>query len=96
MASASPDTAAHAPRARARMRRSGKIWRIIDSVPGSEAAAPTPMMTRPTTSSSGLVESAQTTDPMQKIATPISITRLRPKLSPSDPHISIKLANANA
>ena len=58
------------------------MWRIIDSVAGSEAAAPMPMMMRPMTSSLGLTEIAQTTDPPQKIATPSNISFLRPKLSP--------------
>ncbi len=47
MASASPDTAAQIPSARARRRRLGYRCRIMDSVPGSEHAAPIPMTTRP-------------------------------------------------
>jgi predicted GNAT superfamily acetyltransferase len=72
------------------------MWRIIDNVAGSDAAAPIPMMIRPITSSLGLTEIAQTIDPLQKIATPISIKRLRPKLSPRAPNISMRLANARA
>ena len=72
------------------------MCRIIDNVAGSDAAAPTPMMIRPMTSSLGLTAIAQTIDPPQKIATPINIRRLRPKLSPSAPNINIRLAKARA
>ena len=70
--------------------------RIMESVAGSDAAAPMPMMMRPMTSSDGLTEIAQTIDPPQKIPTPININRLRPKLSPSAPNINIRLAKASA
>jgi len=72
------------------------MWRIIESVLGSDPAAPTPITTRPAINSPGDTENAQMMDPAQKITAPISITRLRPKLSPSDPQMSMRLANASA
>src|SRR5664280_2169452 len=72
------------------------IWRIMESVPGSEAAAPTPMTMRPMTSSVDEVATAHTIEPAQKIATPRSIIFFRPKLSPSEPQISIRLPKARA
>src|SRR5664280_3127781 len=72
------------------------IWRIMESVPGSEAAAPTPMTIRPMTSSVDEVATAHTIEPKQKIATPRSIIFFRPKLSPSEPQISIRLPKARA
>ena len=69
---------------------------MMDRVPGSLAAAPTPMMTRPAISQSTLLASAATTDPAQKIATPASMTRLRPRMSPSIPAASMKLAKVSA
>ncbi len=67
-ARASPETAAQTPRASARVPRSGYTWRMIDSVPGSLAAAPTPMTTRPAMSQSTLLASAATTEPPQKMS----------------------------
>jgi hypothetical protein len=69
---------------------------MIDSVPGSLAAAPTPMITRPAMSQSTFPARAATTEPPQKMATPASITRLRPRMSPSIPAASMKLANVSA
>ena len=69
---------------------------MMDRVPGSLAAAPTPMMTRPAMSQSTLVASAATTDPPQKTATPASMMRLRPRMSPSIPAASMKLAKVSA
>ena len=46
-ARARPDTAAQTPMARSRLRRSVYRCRSIDSVPGSLAAAPSPMTARP-------------------------------------------------
>ena len=69
---------------------------MMESVPGSLAAAPTPMITRPAISQSALLASAATTDPAQKIATPASMIRLRPRMSPSMPAASMKLAKVNA
>jgi hypothetical protein len=54
------------------------------------------MMIRPMTNSLALTEIAETIEPAQKIATPISITFLRPKLSPNEPHINMRLAKASA
>jgi hypothetical protein len=72
------------------------MWRIIDNVLGSDPAAPTPIITRPMINSEGEAAKAHTSDPAQKMTTPINITFLRPKLSPSDPQMSIKLAKAKA
>ena len=69
---------------------------MMESVPGSLAAAPTPMITRPAINQSALPANAATTDPAQKIATPASMMRLRPRMSPSIPATSMKLAKVNA
>jgi hypothetical protein len=95
-AKASPDTAAHTPSASARVSRSGYTCLMIDRVPGSLAAAPIPMVTRPAMSQSTLPARAAMTEPPQKMATPTSMTRLRPKMSPSIPATSMKLANVSA
>ena len=95
-ASARPETAAHTPSASARVSRSGYTCRMMDKVPGSLAAAPIPMMTRPAMSQSTFPASAATTEPPQKMATPTSITRLRPRMSPSMPATSMKLAKVRA
>ena len=58
---------------------------MIDSVPGSEPAAPTPMTTRPTSSHPRPGAIAAITDPALKRARPPSITLRRPKRSPSMP-----------
>ena len=50
----------------------------MDRVPGSEQAAPIPMTTRPAISRLVVSARALSTDPPQKITTPISISRLRP------------------
>ena len=71
------------------------MWRMSESVPGSDAAAPTPITTRPAMSMPVLGASAATTEPAQKIATPASITFLRPNRSPSVPPVSISAANAS-
>ena len=71
------------------------MWRISESVPGSEAAAPTPITIRPAISTPDEAASAATTEPPQKIATPASITFLRPNRSPSVPPVSISAANAS-
>ena len=72
------------------------MCRIIESVLGSEPAAPTPMMTRPMMSSVGEPAKALTSEPPQKITTPINITFFRPKLSPREPQINMRLAKAKA
>ena len=69
---------------------------MMDKVPGSLAAAPIPITTRPTISQSTLLAVAATTEPAQKMATPTSMTRLRPKMSPSIPATNMKLANVSA
>ena len=69
---------------------------MMDKVPGSLAAAPIPMTTRPAISQSTLLAVAARTDPAQKMATPTSMMRLRPKMSPSIPATSMKLANVSA
>ncbi len=95
-ASARPDTAAHTPSASARVSRSGYTCRMMERVPGSLAAAPTPMMTRPAINQSTLLANAATTDPTQKMATPASMMRFRPRMSPSIPAASMKLAKVRA
>ncbi len=52
---------------------------MMESVPGSDAAAPSPMITRPAMSQLTLVAVAATTDPAQNTATPASMTFLRPE-----------------
>ncbi len=69
---------------------------MMDSVPGSLAAAPTPMMTRPAMSQSTLPAIAATTEPAQKMATPASMIFFRPRMSPSIPAASMKLAKVRA
>jgi len=54
------------------------------------------MITRPAMSQSTFPANAAMTEPPQKMATPTSITRLRPKMSPSIPATSMKLAKVNA
>src|ERR1022692_2861160 len=54
------------------------------------------MITRPTTRAVGEFARAHTMEPTQKIATPTSITFLRPKLSLSEPLINIRLAKVSA
>jgi hypothetical protein len=68
----------------------------MESVPGSDAAAPRPMTTRATMSVSAFGASAARADPAQKTATPASMTFLRPKRSPSVPKVSMKLAKTSA
>ena len=55
-----------------------------------------PMTTRPAMSQSTLVASAAITEPAQKTATPPSMMRLRPRMSPSIPAASMKLAKVSA
>ena len=69
---------------------------ITDSVPGSLAAAPRPMMARPAISVCGLGASAQSTEPAQKTAAPESMTFLRPSSSPIIPQASMSAANVSA
>jgi len=96
--SASPrlDTAAQIPRERARSARSVYSCRIIERVPGSEAAAPMPMTTRPAISTSVVGATAAMTEPAQNTATPNRITFLRPNRSPMVPKLSIRLAKVRA
>ncbi len=69
---------------------------ITDSVPGSLAAAPRPMMARPAMSVCGLGASAQSTEPAQKTPAPASMTFLRPSSSPIIPQASMSAANVSA
>ena len=69
---------------------------MMDKVPGSLAAAPIPMMTRPAMSQSTFPASAAMTEPPQKMATPTSMMRLRPRMSPSIPATNMKLAKVSA
>ena len=64
-ASENPDTAAQTPSARLRLRSSGYRCRIIDNVPGSLAAAPSPMTARAAISSPMLPETAASAAPAQ-------------------------------
>ena len=90
------ETAAQTPSARARSRPSGNRCRIIDSVPGSEAAAPTPITTRPMMRTWTSGARAATTDPAQNTATPPNMTFLRPNRSLSVPKVNIRLAKTSA
>ena len=71
------------------------MWRMSESVPGSEAAAPTPITIRPAMSVVVSGASAATIEPAQKMATPASITFFRPSRSPSVPPVSMSAANAS-
>ena len=68
----------------------------MDSVPGSLAAAPNPITARPAMTSPMFGARAASTEPPQKMATPISITRLRPNSSPTMPNASMAPANVSA
>ncbi len=68
----------------------------IDSVPGSLAAAPTPMMARPAMSACALGARAHSTEPAQKTPAPASMTFLRPSSSPIIPQASMMAANVSA
>src|ERR1700728_1577881 len=72
------------------------MWRIIDSVPGSEAAAPNPMINRPAMSTLTLGATAAIKEPVQNTATPPSMILLRPKRSPKVPNVSMRLAKTSA
>ena len=95
-ARARPDTAAQMPMARSRLRRSVYRCRSMDSVPGSLAAAPSPMTARPAISTPGFGASAHSTDPAQKTPAPDSMTILRPSSSPIIPQASMTLAKVRA
>ena len=69
---------------------------MIDSVPGSLAAAPTPMMTRAPTSVATVGDRAPSSEPMMNTPRPPSITFLRPRRSPSMPMPSMRLAKVSA
>ena len=68
----------------------------MDKVPGSDAAAPIPMTTRPAMSMSVVGATAAITEPAQKTATPASMTFLRPKRSPIVPKLSMSPAKVRA
>ena len=95
-ARASPDTADHTPRAWARSPRSGYSCRIIDNVPGSDAAAPTPMITRAAIRTPLVGAAAPSTDPTVNTARPATMRNRRPRWSPSVPNDSIRAANVRA
>jgi len=65
-------------------------------VPGSLAAAPRPMMTRPAISVCAFGASAHSTEPAQNTPAPLSMTFFRPSSSPIMPHASMIEANARA
>ena len=69
---------------------------MIDSVPGSLAAAPTPMITRAAIRVETVGASAPNSEPPMNTARPPSITRLRPRRSPSVPMASIRPAKVRA
>jgi hypothetical protein len=54
------------------------------------------MITRPAISRSTFGERAARIEPPQKTATPASMMRLRPRMSPSIPAASMKLAKVRA
>ncbi len=95
-ARARPEMAAHTPSARARAARCGYMCRMTESVPGSQAAAPTPMIAREAMSESTFGARAPSRDPATNTATPPSIIRLRPRRSPKVPAPSMRLANTRA
>src|SRR6516164_10649834 len=72
------------------------MCRSSDRVPGSLAAAPSPITARPAISTPAFGASADRTDPAQKIPAPISKVRLRPNSSPTMPNASIAAANVSA
>ena len=69
---------------------------MIDRVPGSLAAAPTPMITRAATSMPTVGASAPNSEPPMNTARPPSMTRLRPRRSPSMPMPSMRPAKVRA
>ncbi len=69
---------------------------MIESVPGSLAAAPTPMTTRAATSVETVGASAPNSEPPMNTPRPPSITRLRPRRSPSVPIASMRPAKVRA
>lgn len=68
----------------------------MESVPGSQAAAPIPMTPLDAISRAVLGASAPIREPTTKTDTPPSITFLRPIRSPRLPKASIKAANIRA
>jgi hypothetical protein len=68
----------------------------MDSVPGSLAAAPSPMTARPAMSTPGLGARAHSTEPAQNTPAPASMTFLRPSSSPIIPQASMMLAKGRA
>ena len=68
----------------------------MDSVPGSLAAAPRPMMARPAMSVWTFGASADRTEPAQNTPTPVSMTFFRPSSSPIMPQASMRLAKVKA
>src|SRR5215469_11261440 len=95
-ASEKPDTAAQTPSARLRLRSSAYSCLIMDSVPGSLAAAPSPITARPAIRIAMLGASADIVAPAQYTPAPASITFLRPNSSPTMPNPSIRAAKVSA
>ena len=94
IASATAETPAQIPRARGRSSsEKAELTSASESV--SIPAAPTPWMTRATTSTSIDGASAATTRPPEKIASATRKTRLRPTMSPSRPAVTTKTATVS-
>ena len=89
-----PETPAQMPIAFARS-CAGKLATRIESVDGMMNAPPMPMSARITISSSGVVASAEPSEPRPKTARPNVSARLRPKRSPSEPAVSSTPANTS-
>ena len=89
------DRGPRAQRARAKPSYRGRCGESSTAC-SAQTAAPDAHDDAPDDQLRGETETAQTMEPAQKITTPINMIRLRPKLSPSDPQINIRLAKASA
>ncbi len=87
-ASASADTPAQTPRARARSARPGWALVMTASVPGSSSAAPNPWPARAATSSGAVAASPHAADATPNSPKPVRTTRRWPTTSPSAPPVS--------
>lgn len=85
MAGPPANPAVQMPMAVRRWSSSVNMTRIMARTEGSRAAPPTPKMTRPVISISGVVESAETRDATPKRRAPIISSRRRPMRSPMLP-----------
>src|SRR3954451_12825832 len=93
-ASASAETPAHVPTARPRA-AGGKVFEMIERVPGIMNAAPMPCSARPATSQSCVgARPMRALDPANMI-TPVRKTRRRPKMSPRRPPVTSSTANVS-